>query len=100
MYSMEMEACKGYAHGEIRELLVNYDVVEYQSDLVSKVNDVCLEMGYDCRNDKPRFERLATTLQNNIYSISSDEKVRDKLFAYANRVMNIGRNYLVLKTGY
>ena len=85
-----MEACRIYAHELILGALKTYDLIEYQNQFVREVNEICLEMGYDCCNDKPKYQRLAQRLQKNIYSISEDEKVRDKLFDYANRVMNIG----------
>ncbi len=89
-----MLACEAYASYGIAEALVAYDVGEYREELAKKVNAICLEMGFNCRNDKAKFQRLAEDLKDIIYSISSDKQVREKLFNYANRVVIIGRNFL------
>jgi hypothetical protein len=98
--SLSLEACRSYAHGDVAEALVGYDVVKYQSSLISRVNDVCLEMGCFCKGDKPKFERLAEKLTKEINSITTDESEKDKLYKYANRIMAVGRNYLMLNQGY
>ena len=96
-----IKTCKSYAKGAIIDALYTYNVVEYKSVLSNKVNDVCLEMGYDCHDDKLRYDRLSDYIHKTVYSISSDEQVRDKLFAYANRVMIIGKDYyLYIENGY
>lgn len=96
--STNVEALReGYAGIHIIEAMPKYDVVKYESDIIKKVNDTCLEMGYLCKNDKPRYIRLSQELAKNIYDITEDEKERDKLFAYAYRIQVVGRNYGILK---
>lgn len=98
--SFSLEACRSYAFGDIVEALAGCDVVKYQSTLNSSVNDICLQMGCFCKGDKPKFERLAKELTKEIDSLTTEEKEKDKLYKYANRIITVGRNYLVLKQGY
>ena len=88
-----LEACKIYAHGAIMEALVTYNVAEYQEELRRTVNDICLKMGHDCLGQKAKFNRLTDQLTRNIYSITKDEAERDRLFNYANRIIELGRNF-------
>lgn len=97
MNNIDMADCREYARGDIFEARIDYDVREYRKVLDDKINSLCLEMGYIRRNDKPKYQKLRSELIKNIYEISTDEQVRDKLFAYANRVINIGENYFILR---
>jgi hypothetical protein len=98
--SLSLEACRSYTHGDVAEALAGYDVVKYKSPLISRVNDICLEMGCFCKGDKPKFERLAKELTNEINSITTDESEKDKLNKYAIRIIEVGRSYLMLTKDY
>lgn len=75
------------------EALRTYHVAEYQAELAEKVNNICLEMGYSCSDDKYRFQSLSIILSGNIDSISSDPEVRKRLDSYANRVIKLANYY-------
>lgn len=92
----EIIECKSYASRYITEALVVYDVIKYRSTLVSRVNGICLEMSCFCKDDKPKFERLAEKLTKEINELTTDKKEKDKLYKYANRIMRVGeflKNY-------
>lgn len=97
--SHSLEACRSYAKDEVAVALDVYDVVKYQCSLISRVNDICLEMGC-CNGNKPKFEHLAEKLKKEINSITTDDSEKDKLYEYANKIMAIGRNYQTLNQSY
>ncbi len=98
--SFSLEACKAYAEGDITEALTQYNVVKHKSNLNSRVTDICLQMGGGCKDDKAKYQRLAQELTKQINIITEDEKEKDNLYNFANRVIKIGRNYLFLNQGY
>ena len=90
-----LDACKVYAEIGIAESLGGYKLQHHRRALEEKINDKCLEMGL-CKNNKPRYQELASQMTQEIYALTEVEAERDNLFKYANAIMKIGRNYLLL----
>jgi hypothetical protein len=70
-----------------------YAVVEFNGDDLRAVEDLCMNLGANCAGDKPRFNKLATELQEKIDSMTSDESKRTSIFKYANCTIRRARNY-------
>jgi len=94
--SDRLTAVRHYAHVGICEAME--PVVRYQNQLTNVI-DMCLEMGYSCANDQPRFQQLAKELTEAVYAISHIETERSKLEQFTNRVMRIAANYRLLDPG-
>lgn len=92
--SLSLESCRIYAHPEIEAAMRGYDVARYQSSL-NRVNDICLEMGGLCMGKREKFEGLYDQLTKEVESITADESEKKKLYNYVNKIVEIGRNYLM-----
>jgi hypothetical protein len=86
--------CKNYAEKYIKKAFSDHEVIKYPSARVSRVNDICLEMGYFCKDNRETFECVAKIVRKEITALTTDEKEIKNLYEYANKIIQIGRNYL------
>ena len=94
--TLSLEGCRAYAHGAIDEAVVGLKVSKYKCDLASKVDDICLEMGCLCADNKAKYEHLGEKLTQEINALTTDAKEKDNLIRYVHRIINVGRNFLFL----
>ena len=91
-----LSTCRSYASMDIFSARICYGVSKYNEDLLARIDDICLEMGYLCKDDKPKHEKLAGRLTIQVYALTKEESERSKLFKYVNAIKRIGVDYLYL----
>lgn len=90
---LPIEACREYAKNDIAQALVDCDVVKYQNTLVSKINDLCLQMGAFCQGDKQKYQCLAEALTQEINKLTSDRNEQGKLYQYVNQIITVVQHF-------
>lgn len=83
-----------FAWGYIDAALYEYHVDKYATALYTRVNDICMEIGLTIEN-RSKFVELRDKLIYEICMITRDESERDRLLKYAEKIIAVGRVYMI-----
>jgi len=93
----------GFSMHDLRELsgycingsnIVGFQVTDFDGPQLREIENLAMDMGANCKDNKPRFQRLSSQLNQKIYAMTTEEPQRDRLFKYINYVMRSANNYV------
>ena len=89
----QLTQIRGYGQSERDEMFSELGLAEFDTARIHQLEEFAYSRGAFCKHDKPRFNKLGEKLIKLIYSLTTDEQKRVKLFTYANRLGRIARSY-------
>ena len=88
--------CSKYAHVQISKALSDFNLAAHE-EILSKVNDISMQMGIFRNKHSSKIQILYTELMNAIDSINTDDAMKKIIFAYSQKVADIGNDCLRLE---
>lgn len=92
--SFSLDACKKYA-GSLDEIAIDCMVTRHNKALETKVNALCLEMGF-LQAEGKSCDKLLELFERELKNITTDPKEQGKLRTYGNRLLDIGKEFHVV----
>ena len=89
--SFSLDACKEYA-GSLDEIAIDCLVTRHKKALETKINAICLEIGFLQAEGKSCNE-LLKKFDAELANLTTDSKEQGKLRTYGNRLLDIGKQF-------
>lgn len=97
--SEDFEACRKYIRDNTRADLYDFDVNKYRKKLKSKIIEICILIGVLFKQDNSSRDKSLDALESRIQKAVKNEEERDKIHAFALRILKVAEEYGTLRGG-